>query len=231
MSVSHMKRRSRASQICQYDEANGKDICLVRDVLDVDVRQKKNCSPKLWYLVSWQETGSPSPDSWVSGEDMGAWGADSIRAFEEKFPEKIERANAEMKRRRGGRRPRPSASVSAIGTSEPSISRGSRPSHRFSTAVSSAVAGHMIEFLRKNPSFAFDDKETWSLFQEWAGQKRFQHCSIDFLLEHAQSDAFQSALSQSKLQVALYEPEDPRTKSRTRWVRFLRLFFLTPFQV
>ncbi len=196
-------------------------MCLASHVLDIDVRQQKNCPPKLWYLVLWQQTGSPSPisDSWVCGEDMtGHTAQDLLRSFEQKYPEKVERANAEMKRRRGGRPPAPRASAStpACGGSAASASAASAPSLRLCSAVSSIVAGNMVQFLRRHPSFSFDDKETWAKFQELSGAKRGRDCSADTLLQHAQSDAFQKDLSHSKFNFELYEPENPKQKAYTR---------------
>jgi hypothetical protein len=78
------------------------------------------------------------------------------------------------------------------------------------------VAGNMVQFLRRHPSFSFDDKETWANFQELSGAKRGRDCSADTLLQHAQSDAFQKDLSHSKLNFELYEPENPKQKAYTR---------------
>ena len=66
------------------------------------------------------------------------WGStDLIRTFEQKYPEQVERANAEMKRRRGGRPPAPKASAStpACGGSAASASAASGPSLRLCSAV------------------------------------------------------------------------------------------------
>ena len=87
---------------------------------------------------------------------------------------------------------------------------------RPSTAVGSAVAGQMMDFLRRNPSYAIQDKETWKKFKEEAIRRRAKYCSIDVLLTYAQSDPFQIAFCQSKKQQT-YAPEDPKLKAWNRY--------------
>ncbi len=218
-SMSGVKRRCRSAnptQICRNEENFG--ICSASDILDIKVQQEKNSSPRIWYLVRWRDAGS-SPEYWVCSEDMtGDHAQDLIRAFEQKHTDKVVRAHAEVKRRRGGRPPAPkaSASTSSLGESAARPSTSGAPSHDLSTAVSSTVAGQMVEFLRRHPSLPIDDKQTWTKFHELVGSKRCRDCSVDTLSEHAQSGAFQKDLSHSKSNVALYEPENPKQKAYTR---------------
>ena len=77
----------------------------VKDVLDVEVRQEKGQNARRWYFVSWLPSGS-RPDSWIDCEDMPK---ELVIMFERKHPQHAASIDAEIKRRRGGRPPRPKA--------------------------------------------------------------------------------------------------------------------------
>jgi hypothetical protein len=222
------KRRADAVELSQYKEANGEDITLVRDVLDVTVRQKQYCKANLWFLITWLKEDLPSSKlntNWVTNQCIAE---NLLQRLTEKFPEKASDATKEITRRNGGR-PKicPEPISSAVGVSstirtavacEPTVATAPADCSPCTavTLVNSAVTGRMLQFLSRNESCALDDKQTWLQFQEWAELKRCQQCSIDTLLQHAQSDSFRIALSLSRQHLRCYEPEDPKTKNYTR---------------
>jgi hypothetical protein len=225
------KRRADAVELSQYKEANGEDITLVRDVLDVTVRQKQYCKANLWFLITWLKDDLPSSKlntNWVTNQFIAE---NLLQRLTEKFPEKAHDATKEITRRNGGRPkicPEPMSSTVGVSSTtrtavacEPTVATAFQAPADYSpstavTLVNSVVTGRMIQFLSRNESCALDDKETWLQFQIWAELKRSQHCSIDTLLQHAQSDSFRIALSLSKQHLRCYEPEDPKTKNYTR---------------
>jgi hypothetical protein len=78
-----------------------------KDVLDLQVRQQKGFPPRRWYLVSWSPCGS-RPDSWVDCEDTPKH---LVIQFEKLNPMHTATVDAEIKRRKGGRPPRPKAAA------------------------------------------------------------------------------------------------------------------------
>ncbi len=139
---------------------------------------------------------STEEDSWVEESDVPI---NLIDAWEKQHPDDAAEIAAAIKKRKGGR----------------------PPGVKASTAVGSSVAALMLDFLKKNPSFGIEEIETWKSFMHWACQKRCQLCSVEAILEHARSDLFQFALSQSKTFCTAYKPEDPKTKAFTRYEKLI----------
>ncbi len=150
---------------------------------------------------------SAEEDSWVEESDVPI---PLIHAWKQANPDDADKIAAAIQMRKGGR--------------PPSVTR--------STAVGSAVAALMLDFLKKNPSFGVEEMETWKCFMQSASQKRCHYCSIETILEHAKSDPFQFALSQSRINCTAYEPEDPKTKAFTRYDKMILicLFLFTLFR-
>jgi hypothetical protein len=84
------------------------------DILDLEVRQEKGFPPRRWYLVSWFPCGS-RPDSWVDCEDTPKH---LVAFFEKHNPQHTANVDAEIKRRKGGRPPRPKTTTLAENVSQ-----------------------------------------------------------------------------------------------------------------